>query len=75
MSLKNVKIYYSYCYYRPVPNHDIEPLHTYRGHTMPVNSVAISSEQRKCYSASMDSTIRVWKLPESKITPHGPVGN
>ncbi|CAJ0903851.1 1416_t:CDS:2 [Entrophospora sp. SA101] len=33
----------------------------------------MSSEQHKCYSASMDSTIRVWKLPESKIVPYGPV--
>ncbi|CAJ0631405.1 11121_t:CDS:10, partial [Entrophospora sp. SA101] len=58
---------------KPVPNHDIDPLHTYRGHTAPVNSVVMSSEQHKCYSASMDSTIRVWKLPESKIVPYGPV--
>ncbi|KAL0080781.1 WD40-repeat-containing domain protein [Phycomyces blakesleeanus] len=36
---------------------------TYRGHTSVVTAVAISAEQNRVYSSSMDSTIRVWQLP------------
>ncbi|CAG8492039.1 3590_t:CDS:2 [Acaulospora colombiana] len=53
--------------------YDIEPSMTYRGHTAAVNSVVLGSEQRKCYSASMDSTIRVWNLPPPKREIYGPV--
>ncbi|KAG0043205.1 hypothetical protein BGZ83_011712 [Gryganskiella cystojenkinii] len=51
------------------PNAEIEPIHTYRGHTKPVTAVAISADQNKCFSASMDSTVRSWKLvPMNKET-------
>ncbi|KAI7862263.1 WD40-repeat-containing domain protein [Spinellus fusiger] len=36
---------------------------TYRGHTHVVTAVAISAEQNRVYSSSLDSTIRVWRLP------------
>ncbi|RUS18134.1 WD40-repeat-containing domain protein [Endogone sp. FLAS-F59071] len=42
---------------------DIEPNITYRGHAHTVTSVAISADQSRAYSASLDSTIRVWKIP------------
>ncbi|KAG0093041.1 hypothetical protein BGZ93_008042 [Podila epicladia] len=41
---------------------EIEPVHTYRGHTKAVTSVAISADHNKCFSGSMDSTIRAWKM-------------
>ncbi|KAF9585776.1 hypothetical protein BGW38_000789 [Lunasporangiospora selenospora] len=41
---------------------EVEPIHTYRGHTKAITSVAISADQNKCFSASMDSTIRSWQL-------------
>ncbi|CAG8675377.1 4901_t:CDS:10 [Acaulospora morrowiae] len=58
---------------KPAAVPDIEPLMTYRGHTAAVNSVVLGSEQRRCYSASMDSTIRVWNLPPPKREIYGPV--
>ncbi|RUS29799.1 WD40-repeat-containing domain protein [Jimgerdemannia flammicorona] len=42
---------------------DIEPNITYRGHSHMVTSVALSAEQGRAYSASLDSTIRVWRMP------------
>ncbi|RUP43983.1 WD40-repeat-containing domain protein [Jimgerdemannia flammicorona] len=42
---------------------DIEPNITYRGHSYMVTSVALSAEQGRAYSASLDSTIRVWRMP------------
>ncbi|KAG0337333.1 hypothetical protein BG004_007680 [Podila humilis] len=48
---------------------EVEPLHVYRGHKRSITSVAISEEQNKCFSSSMDSTIRSWKLvPMDKET-------
>ncbi|CAG8436156.1 8399_t:CDS:10 [Scutellospora calospora] len=58
--------------FKPTATPDIEPITTYRGHTAAVNSVVIASEQRRCYSASMDSTIRVWNLPSPKRETYGP---
>ncbi|RHZ49156.1 hypothetical protein Glove_529g47 [Diversispora epigaea] len=52
---------------------DIEPLMTYRGHSAAVNSVVLGTEQHRCYSASADSTVRVWNLPSSKRETYGPV--
>ncbi|KAF9964414.1 hypothetical protein BGZ70_006497 [Mortierella alpina] len=48
---------------------EIDPIHTYRGHTKTITSVAISAELNKCFSASADSTIRSYKLvPMNKET-------
>ncbi|KAF9950501.1 hypothetical protein BGZ72_007859 [Mortierella alpina] len=47
----------------------VDPIHTYRGHTKTITSVAISAELNKCFSASADSTIRSYKLvPMNKET-------
>ncbi|KAF9433098.1 hypothetical protein BGZ76_009888 [Entomortierella beljakovae] len=59
---------------RPL-NGEIEPIHTYRGHTKPITSVVISADQNKVFSASMDSTVKSWKVvpmnkePYSRIDP------
>ncbi|KAG0254932.1 hypothetical protein BG011_005421 [Mortierella polycephala] len=48
---------------------EIDPIHTYRGHTKAITSVAISADQNKCFSASMDATVRSYKLvPMNKET-------
>ncbi|KAG0340810.1 hypothetical protein BG005_003131, partial [Podila minutissima] len=48
---------------------EIEPVHIYRGHTKSITSVAISVDQNKCFSSSLDSTVRSWKLvPMDKET-------
>ncbi|KAF9575208.1 hypothetical protein BGW38_008243, partial [Lunasporangiospora selenospora] len=41
---------------------EIDPVHTYRGHTKAITAVAISTDQNKCFSASLDSTVRSYKL-------------
>jgi len=50
-------------------NGEIDPIHTYRGHTKAITAVAISGDQDKCFSASLDSTVRAYKLaPMDKET-------
>ena len=53
------------------PN-DIEPILTLRGHTAPVTAVQVSPERDLIFSASLDSTIRIWKLPSLTHDPYGP---
>ena len=50
---------------------ELEPVITYRGHTAAVTSVAISSAHNAIFSASLDSTIRIWKLPAAGAEPYG----
>lgn len=54
------------------PPSDVEPIATYRGHTAPVTSVLISSPLKLVFSASLDSSIRIWILPEPSRDPYGP---
>ncbi|KAJ8662327.1 hypothetical protein O0I10_002021 [Lichtheimia ornata] len=48
---------------RKAAHEEADPTITYRGHSNVVTSVAISAEQNRVYSASLDTTIRVWRLP------------
>jgi striatin 1/3/4 len=50
---------------------ELEPVITYRGHTAPVTCVVVSSALNALFSSSMDSTIRVWKMPTSNTEPYG----
>ncbi|ORY66798.1 WD40-repeat-containing domain protein [Leucosporidium creatinivorum] len=43
---------------------DTEPIITYRGHTAPVTSLAVSTRTGLVYSGSLDSDIRIWRLPD-----------
>ncbi|CAO0790592.1 unnamed protein product [Mucor circinelloides] len=52
---------------------EADPSITFRGHTNVVTSVAISASQNRVYSASLDSTIRVWNLPAEDRGPFSPV--
>ncbi|KAI8575566.1 hypothetical protein K450DRAFT_261266 [Umbelopsis ramanniana AG] len=51
---------------------EMDPIITYRGHTMGVTKVEISAEQGRLYSSSLDSTIRVWQLPPADKSPYSP---
>jgi len=42
---------------------DIEPVLTLRGHTSSITALAISTSLSTIFSASLDSTIRLWRLP------------
>lgn len=53
---------------------EADPTITYRGHSNVVTSVAISAEQNRVYSASLDTTIRVWRLPPDGHGLFSPVG-
>jgi striatin 1/3/4 len=44
---------------------------TYRGHTAAITSVLASSALQLVFSASLDSTIRIWKLPSPDRDPYG----
>ncbi|KAI8369759.1 WD40-repeat-containing domain protein [Blakeslea trispora] len=52
---------------------EADPSITFRGHTNVVTSVAISSAQNRVYSASLDSTIRVWQLPTEDKSIFSPI--
>ncbi|KAK9695960.1 1,2-dihydroxy-3-keto-5-methylthiopentene dioxygenase [Basidiobolus ranarum] len=42
---------------------ECEPFINFRGHTAAVTSVLFIPDQERCFSSSLDSTIRVWNLP------------
>ncbi|CEP14043.1 hypothetical protein [Parasitella parasitica] len=52
---------------------EADPSITFRGHTNVVTAVAISASQNRVYSSSLDSSIRVWKLPGEDRGPFSPV--
>lgn len=58
--------------YRPLASTELEPAATYRGHTLPVTAVAVSTALGLVFSASMDSTIRVWRLAKRGDDPYAP---
>ncbi|WVO16351.1 hypothetical protein L204_104026 [Cryptococcus depauperatus] len=51
---------------------EIEPIQTLRGHTAGITAIAISTALTNIISASLDSTIRVWKLPSHNHDPYAP---
>ncbi|KAI8093369.1 WD40-repeat-containing domain protein [Halteromyces radiatus] len=52
---------------------DLDATATYRGHSNIVTGVAISGEQNRVYSSSLDATIRVWRLPSEQHGTFSPV--
>ncbi|GAA6009855.1 hypothetical protein JCM10207_002134 [Rhodosporidiobolus poonsookiae] len=59
------------------PRSDLEPVITYRGHTAPVTALATTfsppSGERIVFSASLDSTIRIWRAPSTSHNIYDPV--
>ncbi|PVF98599.1 WD40 repeat-like protein [Serendipita vermifera] len=51
---------------------ELEPQVTLRGHSAAVTSLAIAPHRGLVYSASLDSTIRVWSIPSSQHTTYSP---
>lgn len=49
---------------------DVEPLYTFRSHTGPVLSLAISGTGEHCYSGGLDGVINCWNVPNSNIDPY-----
>lgn len=50
---------------------EVEPIHTFRGHSGAVLSVEMAPSGASCFTASEDSTIRCWNLPSLEIDPYG----
>ncbi|KAF9902520.1 hypothetical protein EC991_004812 [Linnemannia zychae] len=54
---------------RRAASNEVDPIHTYRGHTKGITAVALSADQNKCFSASLDRTVKVYGLvPMNKET-------
>eukprot|EP00347_Sterkiella_histriomuscorum_P004608 403359819 len=53
---------------RPIDDQQIEPVHTFRGHTGPLFSVTSNHSQKPddnlIYSAGSEGVIRVWRIPD-----------
>lgn len=55
---------------RPVT--EVEPQLTLRGHSAAITRLIIAPSKQLIYSASLDSTVRVWALPSSAHTTYAP---
>ncbi|KAI5124053.1 hypothetical protein M0805_003882 [Coniferiporia weirii] len=51
---------------------EVEPQLTLRGHTAAITTLVHSPSKRLLYSASLDSSIRVWSLPPVSYTTYAP---
>ncbi|EFA80694.1 WD40 repeat-containing protein [Heterostelium album PN500] len=49
---------------------DVEPIYTFRGHTGPVYTTALSSDSSKLYSAGYDMVIKSWTIPSADTDPY-----
>ena len=49
---------------------DVEPVYTFRAHTGPVLSLALSPEGDYAFSGGIDSTVRVWNMPNPNVDPY-----
>lgn len=58
--------------YRTRGTIEVEPQLTLRGHTAPVTALVHSPQKRLLYSASLDSSIRIWALPPAAHTTYAP---
>lgn len=58
------------CSARPVT--EVEPQLTLRGHSAAITRLIIAPSKQLIYSASLDSTVRVWVLPSSAHTTYAP---
>lgn len=51
---------------------EVEPQLTLRGHSAAITRLIISPSKQLLYSASLDSTVRVWSLPPPSHTTYAP---
>ncbi len=57
---------------RSRPTTEVEPQLTLRGHSAAITRLVHSPSKGLLYSASMDSSIRIWALPASSHTTYAP---
>lgn len=58
--------------FRSFTKTEVEPQLTLRGHSAPITRLLYSSARCLLYSASLDSTIRIWRLPVTNHTTYAP---
>lgn len=58
------------CIYRSRPSTEVEPQLTLRGHSAAITRLIHSPAKGLLYSASLDSSIRIWALPTSAHTTY-----
>ena len=58
--------------YSARPTTEVEPQLTLRGHSAPITRLVHAPSKNLLYSASMDSSIRVWALPPAPHTTYAP---
>ena len=51
---------------------ELEPIVTFRGHTATITALTISTATNTVFSASLDSTIRLWRLPPPNEDQYAP---
>lgn len=51
---------------------EVEPQLTLRGHTAPITTLLHSPSKHLLYSASLDSSIRIWAVPPASHTTYAP---
>ncbi|KAH8814514.1 WD40 repeat-like protein [Flagelloscypha sp. PMI_526] len=56
----------------PRPTTEVEPQLTLRGHNSAITRLVYSPSKNLLYSASLDSSIRVWALPSRQHSPYAP---
>ena len=51
---------------------ELEPIVTFRGHTATITALRISTAINTVFSASLDSTVRLWRLPPHNEDQYAP---
>ncbi|KAH8928180.1 WD40 repeat-like protein [Atractiella rhizophila] len=51
---------------------ETEPQVTFRGHSSTVTSIALSTQQERIYSSSLDATVHVWAIPSRDRETYAP---
>lgn len=59
-------------HYRARPTTEVEPQLTLRGHSAAITRLIHSPSKQLLYSASLDSSIRIWALPAPSHTTYAP---
>lgn len=66
-SYRKIKVWHLTSSYNKKKQQEIQPIHTLRGHSHIVNSLAMSANAKYLVSGSQDKTIRVWNLATGEL--------
>lgn len=66
---RTVKLWRASTIPNPSKENESRLVYTFKGHTGPVTSVAVSAIEDICFSGSLDASIRVWAIPSLNKPP------